>query len=134
MMASRSSSGSSMSLSGHQYESEHSDKQENANQAEHLAENCAQTNWNVDSPGRAFVSHFGPHRPCKILEIHKFAVRDEESLPSHLQWVRGFGFNVLRAEWVEFAPNTSPRLRAFFEVKVGLVNFWSDFESGSWRS
>lgn len=41
-MASRSSSGSSMSLSGHQYKSEHSDKQENVNQAEHLAESCEQ--------------------------------------------------------------------------------------------
>ena len=131
MMASRPSSGSSMSLSGQQYESKHSNK---ANQAEHLAENCAHTRWNVNNPGRAFVPHFGTRRLCKIPETHRFAVRDEESPPGHLQWVRGFEFNVLCAEWDEFTPNASPGLWAFFEVKVRLVNFWSDFESGPWRS
>ena len=77
---------------------------------------------------------FGTRRLCKIPETHRFAVPDEESPPGHLQWARGFEFNILRAEWDEFAPNTSPGLWAFFEVKVRLVNFWSEFDSGSWRS
>ena len=29
-----------------------------------------------------------------------------------------------------FGPDTGPGLCAFFEVKVGRLNFWSDFERG----